>query len=78
MWFRHRQRVDAAFAKGLMFGKAVGARDERERIIALLTNTDDHLIVFDTSIKKKDNRLIHSAKCGLCKSIAVIKGGEDD
>lgn len=36
MWFRHRQRVDAAFAKGLMFGKAVGARDERERIVAWL------------------------------------------
>ena len=74
MWFRHRQRVDAAFAKGLMFGKAVATRDERDRIIALLTETDDHLIVFDTSIKKKDNRLIHSPKCGLCKSIAVIKG----
>lgn len=33
MWFRHRQRVDSAFAKGLMFGKAVGKRDERDRII---------------------------------------------
>lgn len=36
MWFRHRQREDAAFAKGLMFGKAVATRDERERIIDLL------------------------------------------
>ena len=36
MWFRHRQRVDAAFAKGLMFGKAAGKRDERNRIIDLL------------------------------------------
>ncbi len=36
MWFRHRERVDAAFAKGLMFGKAVGARDERDRIIEML------------------------------------------
>lgn len=36
MWFRHRQRVDAAFAKGLMFGKAVATRDERERVVRLL------------------------------------------
>ena len=36
MWFRHRQRVDAAFAKGLMFGKAVATKDERERIVRLL------------------------------------------
>lgn len=36
--FKHRQRVNAAFAKGLMFGKAVGARDERDRIIALLND----------------------------------------
>lgn len=34
--FKNRQRVEAAFAKGLMFGKAVGARDERERIVAVL------------------------------------------
>lgn len=30
------RRYDAGFAKGLMFGKAVGARDERDRIVALL------------------------------------------
>lgn len=36
MWFRNRQRLDAAFAKGLMFGKAVGKRDERDRILQLL------------------------------------------
>lgn len=33
--FNNRKRVDAAFAKGLMFGKAVGARDERDRIVAI-------------------------------------------
>ena len=33
---RHEGRVNAAWAKGLMFGKAVGARDERERIQAIL------------------------------------------
>ena len=32
--FRSKQRTAAAWAKGLMLGKAVGARDERERIIA--------------------------------------------
>lgn len=30
------RKYDAGFAKGLMFGKAVGARDERDRIVALL------------------------------------------
>lgn len=34
--FNNRKRVDAAFAKGLMFGKAVGARDEHDRIVNLL------------------------------------------
>lgn len=38
--FKHRQRVNAAFAKGLMFGKAVGARDECERIIELLLSPE--------------------------------------
>jgi hypothetical protein len=32
------RKYDAGFAKGLMFGKAVGARDERDRIVALLTD----------------------------------------
>lgn len=34
--FNNKRRIDSAFAKGLMFGKAVGARDERERIADLL------------------------------------------
>lgn len=38
MWFRHRQREDAAFAKGLMFGKAVATRDERERVLEIIYN----------------------------------------
>lgn len=49
---------------------------ERQSIIKALTDSDDHLIVFDVGIKKKQNRLIHSPKCGLCKSLAVIKGKE--
>jgi hypothetical protein len=34
--FRSKQRTAAAWAKGLMLGKAVGAKDERQRIIAIL------------------------------------------
>ena len=34
--FRSKQRTAAAWAKGLMLGKAVGAKDERQRIIAML------------------------------------------
>lgn len=30
------RKYDAGFAKGLMLGKAVGARDEQERIVKLL------------------------------------------
>lgn len=36
MFKKTKRRIDSAFAKGLMFGKAVGARDERERIASLL------------------------------------------
>ena len=49
--FKHRQRVNAAFAKGLMFGKAVGARDERDRIIALLENWNREEIWIKTAIQ---------------------------
>jgi hypothetical protein len=34
--FKSKQRISSAWAKGLMFGKAVGARDERDRIITLI------------------------------------------
>lgn len=34
--FKSKQRTAAAWAKGLMLGKAVGAKDERQRIIAIL------------------------------------------
>ena len=36
--FKSKQRIASAWAKGLMFGKAVGARDERDRIITLIEN----------------------------------------
>ena len=31
--FKNKQRIASAWAKGLMFGKAVGKRDERDRIV---------------------------------------------
>jgi hypothetical protein len=34
--FKSKQRTAAAWAKGLMLGKAVGAKDERQRIIGEL------------------------------------------
>lgn len=41
--FKHRKRVNAAFAKGLMFGKAVGARDERDRIVSIILDYKEDL-----------------------------------
>lgn len=54
--FKSKQRIQSAWAKGLMFGKAVGKRDERDRIIELISNLDlqilgteeDEFIVGDT------------------------------
>jgi len=34
--FKNKQRIASAWAKGLMFGKAVGARDERDRIVLII------------------------------------------
>jgi hypothetical protein len=34
--FKSKQRIASAWAKGLMFGKAVGARDERDRIVMII------------------------------------------
>lgn len=34
--FNNKRRLASAWAKGLMLGKAVGARDEQDRIIKLL------------------------------------------
>jgi len=63
--FNNRKRIDAAFAKGLMFGKAVGARDERERIASYLEGRIDDLC----QCHKTDN----------CHEIAlVIEGCVED
>lgn len=34
--FRSKHRIASAWAKGLMLGKAVGARDERDRIVQII------------------------------------------
>ena len=34
--FKSKRRIASAWAKGLMFGKAVGARDERDRIVLII------------------------------------------
>lgn len=34
--FKNKKRIRAAWLKGLMFGRALGAKQERERIIELL------------------------------------------
>lgn len=44
--FNNKRRLASAWAKGLMLGKAVGARDERERIIAVIE--DNYESVLDT------------------------------
>jgi hypothetical protein len=36
--FKSKRRIASAWAKGLMFGKAVGARDERDRIVLIIEN----------------------------------------
>jgi hypothetical protein len=53
-WFTKRTaRVNAAWAKGLMFGKAVGAKDERERIQAILAEwLNDDEADFASALRK--------------------------
>lgn len=37
--FNNKRRIASAWAKGLMLGKAVGARDERDRIIEIISKS---------------------------------------
>lgn len=60
--FKNKQRIQSAWAKGLMFGKAVGKRDERDRILALLE------IKNQLGYKLLDTESL----------IALIKGAKDD
>lgn len=34
--FKSKRRIASAWARGLMLGKAVGARDERDRIVTII------------------------------------------
>ena len=49
--FKSKQRIASAWAKGLMLGKAVGARDERDRIAEMIQsiceNEHDSFIACD-------------------------------
>lgn len=69
--FKNRQRVEAAFAKGLMFGKAVGARDERDRIIKFL---EQQFCIFEQSVG--------NCECVVCRMtkwhIGLIKGDSNE
>lgn len=68
-WAKEQKIYDAGFAKGLMFGKAVATRDERDRIIALLEADCCKDWTFDCC----DNY------CRAYKdAIKIIKGGKDD
>jgi len=42
--FNNKRRIASAWAKGLMLGKAVGARDEQERILELIRPVANKLI----------------------------------
>jgi len=54
---RHEAEINAAWAKGLMFGKAVGARDERERIQAILAEwMNDENASFASALEKIERR----------------------
>lgn len=58
------RKYDAGFAKGLMFGKAVGARDEQERIVERF----EACLCFE-KYDCKDDRCL-----GIMAFIALIKG----
>lgn len=50
--FNNKRRQDAAWAKGLMFGKAVGARDERDRLIVKLEEIANLVLLPDTDFNQ--------------------------
>lgn len=68
--FNNKRRLDSAWAKGLMFGKAVGARDERERIIALIESLDTELTV------KGENGVTYDLAENLINEIRVTTNGQ--
>jgi len=73
--FRAKQRTAAAWAKGLMLGKAVGARDERERIIAALES--NYLSVLETLGMEWNLQDVQKADI-LAEMLQRIRGQKDD
>jgi hypothetical protein len=66
--FKSKRRIASAWAKGLMFGKAVGSRDERDRIIELLQQ--------EKPCPMKGTH--HDIGFCSCLAIGLIKGRKDD
>ena len=76
--FNNKRRIASAWAKGLMLGKAVGAKDERERIIRLLENDFWHDIYFAPSILPELPQKIHKPNCLGCEILAEIDRNSND
>jgi len=70
--FKNKYRIHSAWAKGLMLGKAVGVRDERDRIIDLLEKHYDSILEnlgMEHGLEQADI---------LIEILELIKGEEDD
>ena len=75
--FNNKRRVDAAFAKGWMFGKAVGARDERNRIVSMLDEYKGRLELIETGFGYgNEKNSIRTKTIG--NVIGLIKVDEDE
>jgi len=73
--FNNKRRLASAWAKGLMLGKAVGARDERDRIIALLEQRkSNHTALLSFNSNRNDDAIQHTICRTLQTSIELIKG----
>jgi len=70
--FKNKYRIHSAWAKGLMLGKAVGARDERDRITDLLENDFWHDIYFAPSVFPELPTKTHKPDCLGCEIVAQI------
>ena len=73
--FRSKQRTAAAWAKGLMLGKAVGAKDERERIIAILES--EYLSLLESIGREWHLQEVEKAD-SLVELIKSLRGQKDD
>jgi hypothetical protein len=73
--FKSRQRTAAAWAKGLMLGKAVGAKDERQRIISELEA--NYLLALESLNKEWNLQEMERAEI-LVQLIKSLRGQKDD